>query len=551
METEEVFRSISETKFHDEFLHLQDLWKTPAKTHQNILVGNDYKIAPNVSHMDNLYHFVQIAFYALLTLFTDFTLALKHPLYWLYMIFVYPIILVAYFILETSLFFLTFLKFDSIKHTIDDKWSEYTSPDELFDSEFFSQPENQEIIDEGVGALNNPYYKDFEDDDYVDNHNCNLDIAQLLLFMSDLVYNRDASKVLKAKQKLNMINFQPEKSEQILQEVVALLNESEETISAQTKKWKLKYTTVSELNSLGESFAGIFYSERHNFIVVTFKGTTIDNFEKWMTEMIFQRIDGQTFFSGKSYNGYRSILYPNDLQPSPYVTIIEGIRNAVQQIRSYREKNYSHEKKRNINVWVTGHSFGGAMATMFYARCINSPNDLGEHCILRDAYTFGSPSVENSEFAKTYMSALDKRDEVSSTLWRIVNDDDIMCKLPIGFYHSGSIGKYNSLDNIHIGEAIRFYQNGNKPTLIKNPLIINRDKNHYPVIKSSRPKENMEIHVPVSLLDKKLPTFVRNNTISRYTIAMAKAREYLHEKNVGNSGRTKSGYQGEITLDYE
>ncbi|CAG8555388.1 10006_t:CDS:2 [Diversispora eburnea] len=546
METEEVFRTISETKFRDEFLHLQDLWKTPAKTHQNILVGDDYKIAPNVSHIDNLYHIIQIALYALLTLFTDFTLALKHPLYWLYMIFVYPIILVAYFILEISLFFLNTLKLDGIKHTIDDKWSEYTSrDDELFDIEFFSERVNKEIVDEGVDALNKPYYKDFEDDDSVDRtHNCNLDIAQLLLFMSDLVYNRDASKVLKAKQKLNMIKFQPEKSEQILQEVVALLNESEEPINAKNKKWKLKYTTVSELNSLGESFAGIFYSERHNFIVVTFKGTTIDNFEKWMTEMLFQRIDGQTFFSGKSYNGYRSILYPNDLQPSPYATIIEGIRNAVQQIRSYREKNSSREKKRNINVWVTGHSFGGAMATMFYARCINSPNDLGEHCVLRDAYTFGSPSVENSEFAKTYMSALDKGDEVSNTLWRIVNDDDIMCKLPIGFYHSGSIGKYNSLDNIHIGEAIRFYQNGSKPTLIKNPLITNGDKNHYPIIKSSRPNEDGEIKIPVGELDKKLPTFIRNNTISRYAIAMAIARNHLHEKNVGNSGRTKSGYQG-------
>lgn len=129
METEvhDNFRSIAETKFSDESAHLQDLWNIPT----NVLVENESKITSHVSHVDNLYLCAQAALNALLTLLIDFTLVFKHPLYWLYMIFVYPLVIVSFFIFEISLFSLNALKLNAMKHTIGDKWYEYTYPVEL------------------------------------------------------------------------------------------------------------------------------------------------------------------------------------------------------------------------------------------------------------------------------------------------------------------------------------------------------------------------------------------------------------------------------------
>jgi hypothetical protein len=75
-------------------------------------------------------------------------------------------------------------------------------------------------------------------------------------------------------------------------------------------------------------------------------------------------------------------------------------------------------------IFFTGHSLGGALATLAAAR--HPPTAL---------YTFGSPRVGNAAFVASLNSSAD-------TIHRIVNDDDIVTNLPpteIGFQHVGTL----------------------------------------------------------------------------------------------------------------
>lgn len=43
----------------------------------------------------------------------------------------------------------------------------------------------------------------------------------------------------------------------------------------------LQYTTISEMNSVGSAFCGLFWDPNDTFIIVAFKGTTPTDFAEW------------------------------------------------------------------------------------------------------------------------------------------------------------------------------------------------------------------------------------------------------------------------------
>jgi len=65
-------------------------------------------------------------------------------------------------------------------------------------------------------------------------------------------------------------------------------------------------------------------------------------------------------------------------------------------------------------VWVTGHSLGGALATLAAARLCDAKYPLNV------VYTFGSPRVGNPDFCTAYQP----------THYRFVNNDDIVPRVP-------------------------------------------------------------------------------------------------------------------------
>ncbi len=77
-----------------------------------------------------------------------------------------------------------------------------------------------------------------------------------------------------------------------------------------------------------------------------------------------------------------------------------------------------------VKVWVTGHSLGGALASIAAAELQSTRPITG-------CYTFGQPRIGDDAFRKYVKTNL--------THFRFVNDDDIVTRIPPGFKHVGQL----------------------------------------------------------------------------------------------------------------
>jgi hypothetical protein len=78
-------------------------------------------------------------------------------------------------------------------------------------------------------------------------------------------------------------------------------------------------------------------------------------------------------------------------------------------------------------------------------------------CVLRDAYTIGTPAVGDNDFASGFASYTNTPYSRTSTLWRIINKKDIITRLPIGT-DNPMIGRHFTRNDFfnysHVGQAI-------------------------------------------------------------------------------------------------
>jgi hypothetical protein len=118
-----------------------------------------------------------------------------------------------------------------------------------------------------------------------------------------------------------------------------------------------------------------------------------------------------------------------------------GFKEALEEVwpdlLPYVRKLY----QKGCKIWITGHSLGGALATLFASR-FNSTQGV---------YTFGSPRVGNEVFKKNF----------HVKIYRIVNNDDIVPRvpLPIRYVHVGEL-KFIDSDGIIRNKIIK-----NKPPI--------------------------------------------------------------------------------------
>ncbi|KAH8552216.1 Alpha/Beta hydrolase protein [Umbelopsis sp. PMI_123] len=285
--------------------------------------------------------------------------------------------------------------------------------------------------------------------------------AEVMMLLSALIYERDASKVKEAYQ-MSADDSDSETKEDnkdaTERRMHILLWESEKRIRQIARRWGLRFAGVSELKSLGGPFCGMFWSTEHNCIIVTLKGTTIDNYEEIMLDAAIQRTDARPFLFGSCHQGFYESVFPssggfaNDTR-DPYGTILAALHERAEKIQVHRGTS------EPVNVWVTGHSLGSAMSSLIFARWLRCPEDLDPKLlVLRDAYTIGTPAVGDNDFAAGFASYTNMPYSRTSTLWRIINKKDIFTRLPIGT-DNPIIGRYFSRNDFfnysHVGQAIQ------------------------------------------------------------------------------------------------
>mmetsp|Transcript_19692 Transcript_19692/g.33758 ORF Transcript_19692/g.33758 Transcript_19692/m.33758 type:complete len:703 (-) Transcript_19692:709-2817(-) len=177
-----------------------------------------------------------------------------------------------------------------------------------------------------------------------------------------------------------------------------------------------RYTKrVSNAKYDASGFVGI--DESQGFIVTAFRGTV--SLKNWINNLRICKIT-----AGKTADAAFQTL-PSDV--TVHVGFLETFSSIADEM--IEEVMNLHRQYPSFKLYVTGHSRGGAKATLC-ALHLALAGISGEQIYL---YTFGSPRVGNQAFAR----------EVNSRLvynFRVVNNYDLVPALPLrkaGFHHVG------------------------------------------------------------------------------------------------------------------
>lgn len=173
--------------------------------------------------------------------------------------------------------------------------------------------------------------------------------------------------------------------------------------------WKFK---SCEFIEAGDTQA--FVAADDQTIVVAFRGT--ENLADWLTNL--------------------SLLKTNRFYGNVHSGFCKAFELVQMQIRAH-VLTLAHEQKQIV---LTGHSLGGALATIATAQWAEDfPGSL--------AYTFGQPRVGKSDFG-TFAS-----EEFGNRFFRIVNEDDIVTRVPPNFRHVGKLLHFDDNGNLKSSDA--------------------------------------------------------------------------------------------------
>jgi hypothetical protein len=167
------------------------------------------------------------------------------------------------------------------------------------------------------------------------------------------------------------------------------------------------------------------------------------------------KVDGHEFVFGAVHEGFYRTMFKR--KRTAHVNFYERL---VTNIESLAAKN----KAQNIEtqLWITGHSLGGALASLFYARAIKTREI--NYVSIGDSYTFGSPHVGNLDFRNQFVSRDNTPFYNSSRLYRVYNINDPVSRFPLGFDDPNflSIAKgpsgMDAIDFCHIGKPVYLHQ---------------------------------------------------------------------------------------------
>ncbi|KAK4052704.1 hypothetical protein OIV83_001991 [Microbotryomycetes sp. JL201] len=272
-----------------------------------------------------------------------------------------------------------------------------------------------------------------------------LDVARTLLVMSSLVYERDDDSVRKAAD---------EAAQGRPVEAQKLVWQSESKIRNIAEAWGLNYEGITDLSLPGGSFASVFWTksfDRLPFIILVFKGTSPFSFAEWLVDMTLSRINSAPYFgAGATHEGFTSRLFPTNQGGSDsYGVILRSLKHIASEIQKQLGR------REPVPLWVTGHSLGSAMASLFFCRLLKSPKDLGDHLVLRDSYVYGTPRLGDGSFASSIDEAFVTPRDRANILWRVINAADIVCRVPPGLADKDSnrstISASSLVNYAHVG----------------------------------------------------------------------------------------------------
>ncbi|KAL3828324.1 hypothetical protein ACJIZ3_017126 [Penstemon smallii] len=177
-------------------------------------------------------------------------------------------------------------------------------------------------------------------------------------------------------------------------------------------------------NESTDTQVAIWRDSERNRLVIAFRGTEQSRWKDLRTDLMLvpaglnpERIGGDFQQEIQVHSGFLSA----------YDSVRTRLISLIKQAIGYRGD--SPELLRKWHIYVTGHSLGGALATLLALEL--SSSQLAKHgAISLTMYNFGSPRVGNRRFAEVYNKKV-------KDSWRVVNHRDIIPTVPrlMGYCH--------------------------------------------------------------------------------------------------------------------
>lgn len=192
----------------------------------------------------------------------------------------------------------------------------------------------------------------------------------------------------------------------------------------------LEFFSGGEFLLEGTAFAQgstqVFFA-RHKtlpIVVISFRGTET----KWQ-DIATDGKAWRTKLSGEGWSNWGSVH--------------AGFHSAFESISEILHTKLAEYDGTDVKIWITGHSLGGALATLMAADILRL-NSLESNLDLRGVYTFGSPRVGNNAF---YDRFTEQAASAKTRVVRFRNGDDAVTHIPglLEYKHVGTLA--------HIGEG--------------------------------------------------------------------------------------------------
>ncbi|EGG10148.1 putative Lipase, class 3 [Melampsora larici-populina 98AG31] len=292
----------------------------------------------------------------------------------------------------------------------------------------------------------------------------NVDIARAILLMCSIVYERDTDFVQKAAH-ASSSNTQPDES-------VLFLIKGEERMLQLADEWGISFVSVADFQKLSGPFAACFYSYENigqydnPYIVLVMKGTSPTDFTEWIQDCECKLESAGDFLAtGMAHEGFYDSLFP----PKSFCHQVLPYFRMIEMVKTIAAEAFKHTGKK-CNLFVGGHSLGAGIASLLYARLLETPEDLGDQIVLRDAYTFGTPRTCDARLASRVDYNLNKPINRGRQMWRVCNRSrspiigDCVTRVPPGIASNRGVrgavkdGSYFSYSTIGIQVDLKPFQ---------------------------------------------------------------------------------------------
>lgn len=192
--------------------------------------------------------------------------------------------------------------------------------------------------------------------------------------------------------------------------------------------YSFKYLKSKVPGKLSNNFIGtdtqLLILKSENNLILSFRGTEIDSFENLQTDLSFKK-ERWGYYFGSVHAGFLAA----------FKSIWPKLLKELERM----------ESGPNMNLWITGHSLGGALAQLASLQIMDLKT-MGrlKNIKARALYTFGSPRVGDQEHAEK-VNAFHKIFKVG--VYRIRNHLDLVSMLPTSW--NIPFGNYAHTNGLH------------------------------------------------------------------------------------------------------